>query len=154
MSDTILYDQSFVIPLITYLDIHTLLNCRLVNKYFNRSIYNYASFETYIKNAEHGRKLMGIFKRAKLKIINSYRFNNEEVKGLINITSLDLSYNNTITDEGVKWLVNLTSLNLDHNKTVTDDGVKGLINLTSLDLQFNNVITDEGVKGLINLTSL
>ena len=51
-----------------------------------------------------------------------------------------------ITDEGIKGLTNLTSLNLCNNKITTDEGIKGLINLKSLYLIGNNKITNKRLK--------
>ena len=83
-----------------------------------------------------------------------------DLKGLNNLTSLDLSWTK-VTDAGlvhIKGLNNLKSLDLSGTK-VTDAGlvhIKGLNNLTSLYL-FSNNVTDAGlvhIKGLNNLTSL
>ncbi len=79
----------------------------------------------------------------------------EGIKGLTNLTSLNLCHNNqTITDDGIKGLTNLTSLNLAENDIITDEGIKGLTNLTELHLDDNEIITDEGIKGLTNLRNL
>ena len=57
------------------------------------------------------------------ELILSYTFNSKAplpFRYYKNLTSLDLTGNNTITDEAVKLLTNLTSFNLDANKTITD----------------------------------
>ena len=38
----------------------------------------------------------------------------------------------TITDDGIKGLTNLTELNLGNNKIITDDGIRDLINLVEI----------------------
>ncbi|MCA2717368.1 MAG: leucine-rich repeat domain-containing protein [Microcystis sp. M169S2] len=78
----------------------------------------------------------------------------DAVRLLTNLISLNLSWNNTITDEAVKLLTKLTSLNLEGNHKITDEAVKVLPNLTILNLAWNNRITDKAVKALTNLTSL
>ena len=56
------------------------------------------------------------------------------IKGLINLRSLDISFNSMITDSCVKGLSNLSELNLRYNSMITDSGIKGLKDLRSLDL--------------------
>ena len=87
----------------------------------------------------------------------------KHLKGLPNLTSLDLSFCDQITDAGLKHLKdlpNLTSLNLSGCWRITNAGLehlKSLTNLTSLDLRDCSKITDAGlghISGLTNLTSL
>ena len=88
------------------------------------------------------------------KIENRSRLKDEQLCEFINITSLNLSCNNTITDCSLKCLTNITSLNLSYNKIITDDSLKCLVNITSLNLYNNKVITDSSLKCLVNITSL
>ena len=92
-----------------------------------------------------------------IRITNNNKYpklRDNNLKVLINLTSLNLINNNNITDKGIKGLINFTSLDLFDNNIITDEGIKGLINLTSLNLTNNVIITDEGIKRLINLIYL
>jgi len=159
--------MSIIVPLVKYLDFNTLLKCRLVSKQFNRVIYNYGlnySDEIEIKTINQGRNLMKLFKNVKLVIIESpyesYYFNDKEIKDLVNLKKLGLSYTSKITDEGIKQLVKLETLYLwgnwevNDNCKITDEGIKYLVNLKELCLWKNGIISDEGIKYLVNLTSI
>jgi internalin A len=84
----------------------------------------------------------------------------QALKGLVNLTILNLKFNNigATGAQALKDLVNLTNLDLRSNNIGTEgaQALKGLVNLTSLELQSNR-IGDEGaqaLKGLVKLTDL
>jgi hypothetical protein len=83
----------------------------------------------------------------------------EELKGVDNLTMLNLAENRGISDEGLELLKNfplLRTLNLS-SVSLTNTGMaclKPLIHLTHLDLSFCNRITDVGVKTLRGLSNL
>ena len=85
---------------------------------------------------------------------------NAVFKGLVNLTSLDLRFNEIGAEgaQALKGLVNLTSLNLYFNQIGAEgaQALKGLVNLTSLDLRFNEIGAEgaQALKGLVNLTNL
>jgi internalin A len=78
----------------------------------------------------------------------------EPLRGLINLTSLDLSWNPISNVEPLRGLINLTSLGLRSNQISTVEPLRGLINLTSLDLNANRISNVEPLQGLINLRAL
>jgi Leucine-rich repeat (LRR) protein len=69
------------------------------------------------------------------------------------MTSLNLSYCDSVTDASIKKLTNLTHFDVESNDNITYKSFKYLINLTSMSLcQYN--IEDNGLKKLTNLKSL
>lgn len=102
--------------------------------------------------------ISGISHLTKLSVANyDKHVNDNELKKLTNLQSLDLTSNCLITNDGIKDLVNLTSLKLLCNPTITDDGIKNLTNLKYLHVdnrQGFNYITNNGLKNLTNLISL
>ncbi|MEG3864114.1 leucine-rich repeat domain-containing protein, partial [Microcoleus sp. herbarium12] len=101
---------------------------------------------------------------------------NEAEKVLLNLTELNLEYNqiidisplsaltnltklcllsNQITDiTGLLGLTNLTELDLDNNQITDITPLSGLTNLTDLDLQYNQITDITPLSGLTNLTWL
>jgi Leucine-rich repeat (LRR) protein len=75
------------------------------------------------------------------------------IKGLSNLTALELDGNELITDDGLKWLgKKLTSLSIQANyASITDEGIKLLTNLTFLDVTECGAITDDVANSLPNL---
>ena len=65
----------------------------------------------------------------------------DNIINLLNITELDLEYNEIITDN-IKNLANITKLDLRYNEIITDNGIKNLTNITELKLENNKVITE------------
>jgi internalin A len=80
----------------------------------------------------------------------------EPLKGLANLSSLNLSYAEGITSlEPLKGLTNLSSLNLSYVRGITSlEPLKGLTNLSQLDLVATDVTSLEPLKRLTNLSSL
>lgn len=124
-----------------------------------------------LRNLDYAKQLVKYFNNIKLRIKSMYdvdkfvdelapniielyighiTITDDILKSLINLTTLDLGYIDTITDLELKYFINLTNLNL--NDDITDIALKNLINLT--DLKLNNKITNNGIKHLINLTNL
>jgi len=65
------------------------------------------------------------------------KLRNENLKELINLDTLNLTFNHIITDEGIKELNNITCLNLSWNEMITNQGISKLFNLKSLNLDSN-----------------
>lgn len=81
----------------------------------------------------------------------------EPIRGLTNLTSLDLSGASGVTSlEPIKGLTKLTSLNLFRARGITSlEPIEGLTNLTNLGLRHATGITSlEPIRGLTKLTSL
>jgi hypothetical protein len=70
---------------------------------------------------------------------------------IINITNLNLEYNNMITNEGIKNMIHMQTLNLKNNNTITNEGIKNMIQMQTLNLEHNSTITNEGI---INMTQM
>jgi len=76
------------------------------------------------------------------------------LNSLVNLTYLDLRYNQLTTIENLDSLVNLTYLDLRYNQLTTIENLDALVNLTYLDLRYNQLTTIENLDSLVNLTSL
>jgi Leucine-rich repeat (LRR) protein len=61
---------------------------------------------------------------------------------------LDLTENKLVTDDGIRGLTNLTILNLHRNVGVAGDGLFELTQLRRLDLHCNNFISYESYRHL------
>ncbi len=82
----------------------------------------------------------------------------EDIKPLskmINLTGLDLGYNNNISDiSTLRGLTNLTSLNLEYNDISDISPLSELTNLNALTLEHNNISDISPLIGLTDLTYL
>ena len=113
------------------LNLSNLLNLRLSCKNFAYLVNKFGIGSIKVNSHERALLVITLIKNIKLCIENCENFNDNGIKGLINLTSLKLLNNNQITDNGIKGLINLTTLDLWNNNQITDNGIKGLINLTS-----------------------
>jgi hypothetical protein len=85
---------------------------------------------------------------------DGWQISDRNIKKLINIKKLDISYNCKVTNLGIKGLTNLTSLNIECNDNIRNSSVERLINLKYLNMENNSFVTSRGIKDLINLTDL
>jgi hypothetical protein len=79
---------------------------------------------------------------------------NEMIKNMIQIQTLNLYDNNMITDDGLKDMIHMQNLNLTDNIMITDDGLKDMIHMQNLNLTDNIMITDNGIKNMIYIQDL
>ena len=77
------------------------------------------------------------YTKIKINCLNSY------IYGLVRITELPCRLESIIENENLKNLYNLQTLNLRYNQNITDEGIKNLSNLQRLDLGWNKNITGE-----------
>jgi hypothetical protein len=82
--------------------------------------------------------------------------NDDFLKSFVNLTELDLIWNNAITDEGIRCLTNLKSLKLSGDKTISDECISKMSHLRSLTISFDchNYHTNDAISELTNLTVL
>ena len=95
----------------------------------------------------------------KIMILSNKKYpelSDEHLKGLVNLVSLNLRYNNIkITNEGIEHLNNILCLKINENvNIINDSSIKTLTNLTSLNIDYNHTITDKGIKNLHKLKHL
>ena len=76
------------------------------------------------------------------------KITNASLSLLVNLTDLDLDYNDTITDEGILPLTNLFRLSLRGLSSITDQAVMNLPFLGYLDLDQNSTITQTAIDYL------
>lgn len=89
-----------------------------------------------------------------LSFEETYNMTDSDISKFTNLTSLQLTHNNSISDLGIKDLTNLTFLDLSYQNSITNTGIKGLINLRELDLTCNTTITIDALSNLQNLTDI
>lgn len=164
---------------ITDHDLSQLKHLTYVYVFNNNSITNqgfkYLNLTTLILN-DSACSVDGIQHMTNLKSLslrNYYYIFDKDLQSL-NLTDLDISFNNSITDEGIKHMTNLLSLNIMSNKIITgkslqclnlyklnaadvykliDSDIQHMTNLRDLNIAHTK-ITDAGLKRLINLKLL
>ena len=124
----------------------------------NCSLDFYNQDEDFHENPDYKiSKIENLDKLINLTTLN-FTFNNiekiENLETLINLTNLDLSYNNIEKIENLETLINLTNLFLMENKIQKIENLDKLINLTNLFLMENKIQKIENLDKLINLIHL
>jgi hypothetical protein len=88
-----------------------------------------------------------------LSIPDNYRFDDDDLLKMTNLTSLGLRHNHYITDNAVSQLTRLRFLNLSENHDITS-GALCKLNLTGLKLMMNSKVNNQSLLRIKTLTSL
>jgi hypothetical protein len=142
-----------------------------VNKYFKQNAFKIRlgdmiiidDFKHLLKltkldiseNVSNDEIMTGFYNAMKInnnKAVPDIKINDEILRELDNLISLNLTNNKEITNRGISNLTNLTSLELYHNTMITD--IHTLTNLISLCIADNNLISDYQLKKLPKLKCL
>ena len=154
------------------LDLPDILNFSMINKKINHMIcnnytfwmnkhlrdfnWNYTGDKTLV-DIRDSYKTLSYWWDASVDPENRWELTDSiilETPGLLNLTTLDASYNGKITDTSVAKMTSLTSLNARSNPKITDASVSKLTSLISLNASWNWKITDKSVGKLTSLIYL